>query len=372
MKIGIPKEVKNNENRVGLPPSAVSILVSDGHEVYVECDAGIGSQFSDEDYEKAGATIVNSADKAWDNELVIKVKEPQSTEYPYFREDLTLFTYLHLAAEPNLAKALIDNKVTGIAYETVQLADHSLPLLTPMSEIAGRMSTQIGAQFLQKFYGGKGILLGGVPGVQKGKVAIIGGGVSGTEAAKIAIGLGAEVTILDLDPKRLKQLSELFGNDVQTLMSNKVNIANSVRDSDLVIGAVLIPGAAAPKLVSEEMIESMSEGGVVVDIAIDQGGLFETTDRITTHDEPTYTKHGIIHYSVANMPGAVPRTSTLALSNVTLPYVLALAKKGFKQACMDNPAFAKGVNTTQGHVTYKAVAEALDYEYKALSELIDA
>ena len=370
MKIGIPREVKNNENRVGLPPNGVSALADNGHDVYVETDAGIGSQFTDEDYKNAGATIVDSAEKAWDVELVIKVKEPQAEEYQYFRENLTLFTYLHLAAEPKLAKALVNSKVTGIAYETVQLADNSLPLLTPMSEIAGRMSTQVGAQFLQSFYGGKGILLGGIPGVKKGKVTIIGGGVSGTEAAKIAIGLGADVIILDLDPKRLKQLSELFGNDVQTLMSTKVNIANSVRDSDLVIGAVLIPGAAAPKLVTEDMIESMNDGGVVVDIAIDQGGLFETTDRITTHDNPAYIKHGIIHYAVANIPGAVPRTATLALSNVTLPYVLALAKKGFKQACIDNPAFAKGVNTTQGHVTYKAVAEALDYDYKELSSLI--
>ncbi|MBP2279240.1 alanine dehydrogenase [Psychrobacter sp. PL15] len=370
MKIGIPREVKNNENRVGLPPNGVSALVDNGHQVYVETDAGIGSQFTDEDYKNVGATIVDSAAKAWDVELVIKVKEPQAEEYQYFRENLTLFTYLHLAAEPKLTKALVNSKVTGIAYETVQLADNSLPLLTPMSEIAGRMSTQVGAQFLQSFYGGKGILLGGIPGVKKGKVTIIGGGVSGTEAAKIAIGLGADVIILDLDPKRLKQLSELFGNDVQTLMSTKVNIANSVRDSDLVIGAVLIPGAAAPKLVTEAMIESMNDGGVVVDIAIDQGGLFETTDRITTHDNPTYIKHGIIHYTVANIPGAVPRTATLALSNVTLPYVLTLAKKGFKQACIDNPAFAKGVNTTQGYVTYKAVAEALDYDYKELSSLI--
>lgn len=370
MKIGIPREVKNNENRVGLPPNGVSALVDNGHDVYVETNAGMGSQFTDEDYKNVGATIVDSAAEAWQAELVIKVKEPQSSEYQYFREDLTLFTYLHLAAESELTKALVDKKVTGIAYETVQLADNSLPLLTPMSEIAGRMSTQIGAQFLQSFYGGKGILLGGVPGVQKGKVAIIGGGVSGTEAAKMAIGLGADVTILDLDPKRLKQLSELFGNDVQTLMSTKLNIAKAVKNSDLVIGAVLIPGAAAPKLVSEEMIESMNDGGVVVDIAIDQGGLFATTDRITTHDNPTYTKHGIIHYAVANMPGAVPRTSTLALSNVTLPYILALAKKGVKQACLDNPAFAKGVNTLQGYVTYDAVAEALEYEYKALDELL--
>lgn len=370
MKIGIPREVKNNENRVGLPPNSVSALVDNGHEVYVETNAGIGSQFTDEDYKNVGATIVDSAAKAWDVEMVIKVKEPQKEEYQYLNEGLTLFTYLHLANEPELAKALTDSKVTGIAYETVQLADNSLPLLTPMSEIAGRMSTQIGAQYLQSFYGGKGILLGGVPGVKKGKVTIIGGGVSGTEAAKIAIGLCADVTILDLDPKRLKQLSEMFGNGIQTLMSTKLNIANSVKESDLVIGAVLIPGAATPKLVTEEMIESMQPGGVVIDIAIDQGGLFETTDRITTHDAPTYTKHDIIHYAVANIPGAVPRTSTLALSNVTLPYVLALAKKGYKQACNDNPALAKGVNTAQGHITYKAVAEALDYEYKELSSLI--
>ncbi len=371
MKVGIPREVKNNENRVGLTPSGVSALVDNGHQVYVETNAGLGSQFTDADYKEAGATVVETAAQVWDVDLLIKVKEPQASEYPYLTEDLTLFTYLHLANEPELAKILIKNKVTGIAYETVQLADHSLPLLTPMSEIAGRMSTQIGAQYLQSFYGGKGILLGGVPGVQKGKVTIIGGGVSGTEAAKIAIGLRADVTILDLSPKRLKELSEMFGSGVQTLMSTKVNIANSVADSDLVIGAVLIPGAATPKLVTEDMIKSMQPGGVIIDIAIDQGGLFETTDRITTHDAPTYIKHDIIHYAVANIPGAVPRTSTMALSNVTLPYVLALANKGFKQACNDNEALAKGVNTAQGHVTYKAVAEALDYEYKALNSLIN-
>lgn len=367
MKIGIPKETKNNENRVGLTPNGVSGLIDEGHKVLVETDAGMGSQFTDDDYKEAGATIVEEASKAWDVELVIKVKEPQPDEYQYLTEDLILFTYLHLANEPELAKVLIERKVTAIGYETVQLEDKSLPLLTPMSEIAGRMSTQIGAQFLQSFYGGKGILLGGVPGVQKGRVTIIGGGVSGTEAAKIAIGLRADVTILDLDPKRLKQLSEMFGNNVQTLISNKVNIANSVKNSDLVIGAVLIPGAATPKLVTEEMIQSMDDGGVIIDIAIDQGGVFETTDRITTHDKPTYSKHGVIHYAVANIPGAVPRTATMALSNVTLPYIQALAKKGVKNACNDDPALAKGVNTAQGHMTYKAVAEALNYEYQALS-----
>ena len=371
MKIGIPKETKNNENRVGLTPNGVSALVDDGHEVIVETGAGTGSQFTDNNYKQAGATIVNSAAEVWNAELIVKVKEPQAEEYQYLTEGLILFTYLHLANEPELAKVLIDHKVTAIGYETVQLEDKSLPLLTPMSEIAGRMSTQIGAQFLQSFYGGKGMLLGGVPGVKKGSVTIIGGGVSGTEAAKIAVGLHASVTILDLDPKRLKQLSEMFGNNVQTLISNKVNIAESVRNSDLVIGAVLIPGAATPKLVTEEMVKDMADGGVIIDIAIDQGGLFETTDRITTHDKPTYTKHGIIHYAVANIPGAVPRTSTIALSNVTLPYIQALAKKGFKGACNDNAALAKGVNTTQGHMTYKAVAEALDYQYEKLDSLIN-
>ena len=371
MKVGIPKEVKNNENRVGLTPSGVNALVDAGHTVYVETDAGMGSQFTDADYIAAGATIVTTAAEAWDVDLLVKVKEPQASEYAFLREGLNLFTYLHLAAEPELAKVLVSSKVNGIAYETVQLADRSLPLLTPMSEIAGRMSTQIGAQYLQSFYGGKGILLGGVPGVQKGKVTIVGGGVSGTEAAKIAVGLRADVTILDLSPTRLKELSEMFGSGVQTLMSTKVNIAESVKNSDLVIGAVLIPGAATPKLVTEEMIKSMQPGGVVIDIAIDQGGMFETTDRITTHDDATYVKHGVIHYAVANIPGAVPRTSTMALSNVTLPYVMALANKGFEKACRDNEALAKGVNTAQGHVTYKAVADALGYDFVELGSLIN-
>ncbi|WP_230655858.1 alanine dehydrogenase [Psychrobacter sp. I-STPA10] len=370
MLIGIPKEIKNNENRVGLTPSGVQALIERGHKVLVETNAGAGSHFNNEDYQALGATIVDSAKEAWDVDMVIKVKEPLDSEYQYFKEGLTLFTYLHLAAEKGLTQALVDNKVTGIAYETVQTAD-GLPLLTPMSEVAGRMSTQIGAQFLQKFYGGKGILLGGVPGVQKGKVTIVGGGVAGTEAAKMAIGLGADVTILDLSPKRLKQLSELFGNSVQTLMSTPLNIANSVKASDLVIGAVLIPGASAPKLVTEEMIASMSEGSVVVDIAIDQGGCFETTDRITTHDEPTYTKHGVIHYAVANMPGAVPRTSTMALSNATLRYALALADKGYKKACLEDESLLKGINTIDGKVTYKAVADALGFDYVDVKTLIN-
>lgn len=370
MKIGVPKETKNNESRVGLSPNTVKVLVDNGHDVLVETGAGIDSQFLDDDYRESGATIVDSAKQAWDVEMVVKVKEPQPEEFEYLTERLILFTYLHLANEPDLAKVLIDNKVTALGYETVQLEDGSLPLLTPMSEIAGRLSAQIGAQYLQKFYGGKGVLLGGVPGVKKGRVTIIGGGVSGTEAAKIAIGLRADVTILDLDPQRLKELSEMFGNNVQTLMSNKVNIAQSVENSDLVIGAVLIPGASTPKLVTEDMIKAMDDGGVVIDIAVDQGGVFETTDKVTTHDDPTYIRHGVVHYAVANIPGGVPRTSTMALSNVTLNYILELANKGFEQACSDNQALAKGVNTLKGHMTYKAVAEALDYDYTELSEVM--
>ena len=334
MRIGVPKEIKNNENRVAMTPAGVVNLVKFGHEVFIEKGAGLGSGFLNEDYESAGAKLVDRAEEAWSMEMVMKVKEPLPSEYQYFREGLILFTYLHLAPEPELTKALIDNKVVGIAYETVQLPNRSLPLLTPMSEVAGRMAAQIGAQFLEKVHGGKGILLSGVPGVQRGTVTIIGGGVAGTNAAKMAIGLGAKVTIIDLNPDRLRQLDDIFGSDVTTLMSNPYNIAEAVKESDLVIGAVLIPGAKAPKLVTEEMIQSMKPGSVVVDIAIDQGGIFETTDRITTHDNPTYMKHGVVHYAVANMPGAVPRTSTIALTNVTVPYAVQIANKGYKQACL--------------------------------------
>lgn len=371
MRIGVPKEIKNNENRVAMTPAGVINLVKFGHVVHIETGAGLGSGFSDADYEDAGAIIVESALEAWSMDMVMKVKEPLREEYQYFREGLILFTYLHLAPEPELTKALIENKVVGIAYETVQLSNGSLPLLTPMSEVAGRMATQIGAQFLEKVHGGKGILLAGVPGVSRGKVTIIGGGVAGTNAAKMAIGLGASVTIIDLSPDRLRQLDDIFGSDVTTLMSNHYNIAEEVRSSDLVIGAVLIPGAKAPKLVTEEMIQSMSQGSVVVDIAIDQGGIFETTDRITTHDKPTYEKHGVVHYAVANMPGAVPRTSTMALTNVTVPYALQIANKGYKKACLENEALLKGINTLEGYVTYKAVAEAHGLEYAASRELLE-
>lgn len=370
MLIGIPKEIKNNENRIALTPGGVHALVDNGHEVIVEKGAGLGSYFTDEDYIEVGARI-GSVEEAWNVDMVMKVKEPLEPEFKYFKEGLILFTYLHLAPEPALTKALLDNKVVGIAYETVQLPTGGLPLLSPMSEVAGRMATQIGAQFLQKIHGGKGILLAGVPGVQKGRVTIIGGGQAGTNAAKMAVGLGAEVTILDLSPVRLQQLDDLFGNQVQTLMSTPLNIADSVRESDLVIGAVLIPGAKAPKLVTEEMIKSMSPGSVVIDIAIDQGGIFETSDRITTHDDPTFVKHDIVHYSVANMPGAVPRTSTMALSNATIPYAIQIANKGYKQAALDNEAILKGFNTLDGHVTFQAVAQDQGLEYFDAKSLLN-
>lgn len=371
MRIGVPKEIKNNENRVAMTPAGVVNLVKFGHEVMIEKGAGFGSGFTDEDYRSAGAKLVETAEEAWSMEMVMKVKEPLPSEYKYFREGLILFTYLHLAPEPELTKALIDKKVVGIAYETVQLANRSLPLLTPMSEVAGRMAAQIGAQFLEKVYGGKGILLSGVPGVQRGTVTIIGGGVAGTNAAKMAIGLGAKVTIIDLNPDRLRQLDDIFGSDVTTLMSNPYNIAEAVRESDLVIGAVLIPGAKAPKLVTEDMIKSMKPGSVVVDIAIDQGGIFETTDRITTHDNPTYERHGVVHYAVANMPGAVPRTSTIALTNVTVPYAVEIANKGYQKACLNNEALLKGINTLGGFVTYEAVAEAHGLEFKDTRSLLE-
>ncbi|MCY9547596.1 alanine dehydrogenase [Lysinibacillus xylanilyticus] len=370
MKIGIPKEIKNNENRVAMTPAGVVTLTNAGHEVYIESGAGLGSSFTDTDYVAAGAHIVETAKEAWAQEMIMKVKEPVASEYDYFYEGQILFTYLHLAPELELTQALLNKKVVGIAYETVQLANGSLPLLTPMSEVAGKMATQIGAQFLEKNHEGKGILLGGVSGVPRGKVTVIGGGIAGTNAAKIAVGMGADVTVIDLSPERLRQLEDLFGRDVQTLMSNPYNIAESVKNSDLVVGAVLIPGAKAPKLVSEEMIQSMQPGSVVVDIAIDQGGIFESSDRVTTHDDPTYVKHGVVHYAVANMPGAVPRTSTIALTNNTIPYALQIANKGYRQACVENAALKKGVNTIDGHLVYKAVADSQGLPYVNVDELI--
>ncbi|AIX08823.1 MULTISPECIES: alanine dehydrogenase [Bacillus] len=362
MIIGVPKEIKNNENRVALTPGGVSQLISNGHRVLIETGAGLGSGFENEAYESAGAEIIADPKQVWDAEMVMKVKEPLPEEYVYFRKGLVLFTYLHLAAEPELAQALKDKGVTAIAYETVS-EGRTLPLLTPMSEVAGRMAAQIGAQFLEKPKGGKGILLAGVPGVSRGKVTIIGGGVVGTNAAKMAVGLGADVTIIDLNADRLRQLDDIFGHQIKTLISNPVNIADAVAEADLLICAVLIPGAKAPTLVTEEMVKQMKPGSVIVDVAIDQGGIVETVDHITTHDQPTYEKHGVVHYAVANMPGAVPRTSTIALTNVTVPYALQIANKGAVKALADNAALRAGLNTANGHVTYEAVARDLGYEY---------
>ena len=370
MKIGIPKEIKNNENRVALTPAGVQLLVGLGHEVLIETKAGLGSGFSDQAYEEQGAHIVSSAADAWVAEFVIKVKEPLKSEYVFLREDLTLFTYLHMAAAPELGAAMLAAKTTGIAYETVTNSGGQLPLLTPMSEVAGRMAVQIGAHFLTKQAGGSGVLLGGVPGVPKGKVTIIGGGVVGTHAARIALGLGAQVTILDISAKRLAELEDVFGHAIQTLMSNPLNIAASVKEADVVIGAVLLPGAKAPKLVTEEMIQAMRPGSVIVDVAVDQGGVIETADQVTTHDEPVYEKHGVLHYAVANIPGAVARTSTIALTNVTLPYIVALAEKGTIQALKDDAGLRQGLTTYQGKLCSLPVAQGLDLTYTPAEELL--
>ncbi|MBN6186819.1 alanine dehydrogenase [Aneurinibacillus sp. BA2021] len=371
MIIGVPKEIKNNENRVAATPASVASLVQAGHQVLVENQAGIGSGFTNEEYVKQGAKIVDTAKEAWAADMVMKVKEPLAEEFQYFREGLVLFTYLHLAPEPELTKALVEKKVTAIAYETIQLDSGALPLLTPMSEVAGRMSIQIGAQFLEKSKGGKGVLLAGVPGVEAGRVTIVGGGIVGSNAAKIALGMGARVTLLDINAERLRQLDDEFQGRVQTLMSNPYNIAKAVKEADLLVGAVLIPGARAPRLVTEEMVKTMEPGSVIVDVAIDQGGSIETIDRITTHDEPTYVKHGVVHYAVANMPGAVARTSTIALTNVTIPYALQIASKGFVKASLDNHVLARGINVVDGKVTYKAVAEALDYNYVNINDVLN-
>lgn len=370
MKIGIPKEIINNENRVALTPPFVKTLVDKNHEVVVETMAGFGSGFTDEEYVENGASIVKTPKEAWNVDLVLKVKEPKESEYGFFKEGLILFTYLHLAPVPSLTESLIKNRVTAIAYESVQLEDGSLPLLNPMSEIAGRMAPQTGAFFLQKTNGGSGVLLSSVPGVAKGNVVIIGGGVAGSNAAKVAIGLGAKVRILDVNQKRLAQLEEIFGNSIETVMSNPHNIHQSVMMADLVIGAVLIPGRKAPTLVTEEMVKDMKPGSVIIDIAIDQGGIFATTDRTTNHDEPIITKHDVLHYAVPNMPGAVSRTSTLALTNNTLPYIIQLADKGFIQAVKENKALATGVNTHNGVLTYEQVAIDQEKEFTPLTELI--
>lgn len=371
MLVGVLKEIKAYENRVAMTPAGVAAMIKAGHEVYVEKDAGKGSGFEDNDYVEAGAKILpTNADVFAKCDMIMKVKEPLPPEYELFREGQILFTYLHLAPEPELTRKLIEKKVVAIAYETVQLPDRSLPLLTPMSEVAGRMSVQIGAHFLEKAYGGRGVLLGGVPGVAPGNVVILGGGIVGTNAAKMAIGLGASVTLFDISAERLRYLDDIFQGRVQTRMSNEYDIARALTNADLLIGAVLIPGARAPKLVSTEMVKNMKPGSVIVDVAIDQGGSIETIDRVTTHAKPVYEAHGVIHYSVANMPGAVPRTSTYALTNVTLPYALQIANKGWRRALQENAALAKGANVVNGQVTYKAVAEAHNLAYTPLETII--
>lgn len=372
MIIGVPKEIKNNENRVAITPSGVIQLIGAGHTVLIEKNAGEGSSFSNAEYEQAGAKIINSASEVWEKaQMILKVKEPLPSEYPYFRPGLIIFTYLHLANESQLARALIENKVTAIAYETLSV-NKTLPLLTPMSEVAGRMAVQIGAQYLEKSEGGKGILLSGIPSVKRGKVTIIGGGVVGTNAAKIALGFGANVTIVDLNSNRLRQLEEIFGTRIQTLISNSYNIADAVKDSDLVIGSVLIPGAKAPKLVTEEMVKTMQPGSVIVDVAIDQGGNFETVDHPTTHDDPIFVKHGVIHYAVSNIPGAVPRTSTIGLTNVTIPYAVEIANKGLVKAITESEAIKSAVNVLNGKVTYEAVARDLGLTYVTVEDALAA
>lgn len=357
MNIGIPKEIKRHEYRVGATPGTVKALTGRGHSVFVETGAGDGSGFSDDAYAAEGATIVGSAAEAWQQEMVMKVKEPIKQEYGFLRGDLLLYTYLHLAADKPLTEALLNAGTTAIAYETVQLDDGSLPLLTPMSEVAGRMATQVGAHYLSKFLGGRGLLLGGVPGVPAGDVVILGGGVVGTNAAKMALGLGARVTILDVSHRRLQYLDDVFGARMQTLASNPANIAEMTAKADLLIGGVLIPGARAPHLVTRDMLGTMKPGSVIVDVAVDQGGCIETS-KPTTHDDPTFVVDDVIHYGVANMPGAVPYTSTIALSNQTMKYGLELADKGL--GALKDPVLKRGLNTHQGHLTYAAVGTAFD------------
>ncbi len=371
MRIGCPKEIKAQEGRVGLTPAGVDALVRAGHSVYMETAAGVPSGFTDQEYQEVGAAILPDAKQVYDaSDMIVKVKEPLEPEFELLHEGQILFTYLHLAPDPEQTKALLEKKVTAIAYETVQLPDGSLPLLAPMSEVAGRLSIQTGARLLEKNCGGRGILLGGVTGVERGNVVIIGGGNVGTNAARLAVGMGANVTVLDVNLKRLAYLDDIFGGRIQTLLSNPYNIANAVRNADLVVGCVLIPGAKAPKLVTEEMVKTMRPGSVLVDVAIDQGGSIESIDRITTHSDPYFLKHGVLHYSVANMPGAVPRTSTLALTGATLPYALKIANLGAEAACKADPALMKGLNTYQGHLTFQAVAQAQGIPYSNPVDLL--
>lgn len=370
MIIGIPKEIKAQEERVAITPAGVETLKKSGQVVLIEKHAGLGSGFTNEDFIKAGAEIIETPQEVFKRaDMILKVKEPLPEEYNLLRENQILFTYLHLAAESKLVDVLLERKVTGIAYETVQLEDNSLPLLTPMSEVAGRMSVQIASRLLEKYYGGMGILMGGVPGTPPAKVVIIGGGIVGANAAKMAMGLRANVTLLDVNLDRMRHLNDIYAESLTTIYSNSYTIREHVKKADVVIGAVLIPGAKAPKLVTEDMVQKMKQGSVIVDVAIDQGGCIETIDRVTTHENPTFVKYGVIHYSVANMPGAVPRTSTIALTNATLPYTIKLANKGM-DAVKENKALAKGVNTYKGHLTYEGVANSLNLAYKSLEDLL--
>ena len=370
MIIGVPKEIKTEEYRVGMVPAGVRLLKAAGHRVLIERSAGEGAGISDQEFEASGADLLPSAAEVYGAaELVMKVKEPLPPEYDLLKPGLMIYTYLHLAPAPDLTATLLEKDVIGIAYETIQLTDGFLPLLTPMSEIAGRMAVQVGAHYLEKTAGGRGVLLGGVPGVYRGQVTILGGGVVGTNAAKIAVGMGAMVTIIDINQARLMALDDIFGSAITTLVSNPDTIERTVRNSHLVIGAVLVPGGRAPNLVSREMIAQMKPGTVIVDVAVDQGGCCDTC-RPTTHDRPVFKVDEVTHYCVANMPGAVPRTSTFALTNVTVNYVLKIASQGLKASVADDPALSKGVNIYRGHVTHQIVAQDLDYPYMPLDKVI--
>jgi alanine dehydrogenase len=370
VKVGIPREVKNHEYRVAITPSGVHELVANGHEVFVEQDAGVGSSITNEDYIAAGATILGTADDVWGTgDLVLKVKEPVAEEYHRMREGQTLFTYLHLAADRPLTEELVKRKVTGIAYETVELADRSLPLLAPMSEVAGRLAPQVGAHTLMRAQGGRGVLMGGVPGTYAAKVVVIGAGVAGQNAAAIALGMQAEVLLLDRNVARLRQVDAIYQGHCQTVASNAFEVERAISDADMVIGAVLVPGAKAPKLVTNEQVSRMKPGSVLVDISIDQGGCFEDS-RPTTHADPTYAVHNSVFYCVANMPGAVPHTSTYALTNVTLPYAVELANRGWRTALRADGALGLGLNTYDGHVTYGPVAEAHGMSSMSLAEVL--
>jgi alanine dehydrogenase len=371
MIIGLPREIKTQEYRVALTPAGVDVLVRSGHRVWVERGAGKESGFPDADYEKAGAKVVGSAAEVWGQaEMIVKVKEPLPGEYSFFRPGLILFTFLHLAADQHLTLAMVEKKIVGIAYETVELKNGYLPLLTPMSEIAGRMAVQVGMTFLEKPRKGRGILIGGVAGVHPGSIVILGAGTVGTNALKRAVGLGARVTVIDKSLERLRYLDDIFHGRIESLASNRYNVADAVAQADLTIGAVLIPGALAPHLVSEEMVKTMMPGSVIVDVAIDQGGCVETIDHPTTHDDPVYVRHGVVHYAVANMPGAVPRSSTIALTNATISYIEILANQGWKRAVQDDAALARGVNTLNGKVTYEAVAQAHGLDFVPIQKAL--